>query len=931
MTKEEQIAALDQKIFALEADLDLYAMDEVDDKKINLAKLDDQIARLEAHIAGGEQVPVSGPTSEEWADKSTGERSLAVAGQMASTFNEFVVSGVDLLATPFEVALEALSGQDLPGVSEVAKENMGIGADFMPEGAQRTAADMFGITAGFGMGLAQTARAGTTVKDVMLDITGLGSSAGTETMKQTQKTVDAFLKSDARNLGNPATMSESQIYQAAQDAVNRVDVDANRRNFEAYEAQVEMINKEAKKQKVDSPVIDEDIIVPIRVANIGHATKALMEMGIPAAKTLKAVRANGGLKFEETMEGLIGMDKQFTSGGGKGVMPHWYDRNFLPIADAVRRYSSPKVGNFFEKAVETSVRYGDVMTQRHLNPLKGVIKLLNEDRELKRNFLDLHLDPTKMDDIRLTIGRTLGKESLEAFNKFMQDARTQNARAMKSLYKDVDEMTDEWYVHSEVRKSRSLWNQLRGSARPKEETRAALRDRGRKPASKMEDTEVDDYVNPILSHFKHMVEEDQLIRMAEEFNLRPSMSKNGNAAQFFDEVRNKLARDGLGEDQSSVGAGLMQEAFLGAKRTPPPMVRAFMSQAYAGTLAQIKSAVLNTHDGFVAAFTQGGMNTLKGLTRTIKGEFGKSLDEMGMSGQGVGEFVRNFDTTLDDPTIMDKLAEGTRKFTDGAMVLSGFRKMDQYGKGVVLRASVNKMREAARTDTMWQEFGDIATREQLQKIKPYLQSKGRVADMPQDVAAVVEELAFVALGKQQLISAAGRPLGYLKHPLLRPAYALSGFAIKQQALIRDLVIDNIAKGDYAEAGKQAARYTMYAGMGYGVLNEGRSVVFKNEDPDVDDVALGVADQLAAAATMNRLGSTYDREKFSDNPVAFLMQSFIPPGGLVEAMGKDVAVIMDAIAGGTDDVPDSTLSKVPVLGDFYKYYWKKEQRGDPDER
>ena len=48
---------------------------------------------------------------------------------------------------------------------------------------------------------------------------------------------------------------------------------------------------------------------------------------------------------------------------------------------------------------------------------------------------------------------------------------------------------------------------------------------------------------------------------------------------------------------------------------------------------------------------------------------------------------------------------------------------------------------------------------------------------------LIEELMFAGLGQQQLISAAGRPAAWARHPNLRPLWALRGFVIKQQALL----------------------------------------------------------------------------------------------------------------------------------------------------
>ena len=350
-----------------------------------------------------------------------------------------------------------------------------------------------------------------------------------------------------------------------------------------------------------------------------------------------------------------------------------------------------------------------------------------------------------------------------------------------------------------------------------------------------------------------------------------------------------------------------------------------MDLAYAGTLAQFKSATLNLHDFFVSALNNGAINTLKSMKGTTLNEFGKTMDELGFSQQAVGEYVRGFEDAIDNPTLGNRLAKKTHGFTKGAMAVSGFRKMDQIGKGGVLRANVEKMRTAAANGKLHSEFSDLAYFDELQKIQPYLAKGMKVREMPADVAQIVEEIAFTALGKQQLISHAGRPLNYLRHPLLRPAYAMTGFAIKQQAMLREGVLNQMARGNYREAGRYAGMYLVYAGLGYAGLNQGREFLFKGDtEAKPEDFAVDALDQMAAAFTLNRLGSEYDRQQAAENPVMFLMTSFLPPGGLAEAAGQDLTQFFQWVQDPhNEDFPDKLAERVPALGDFYKYYMKDE--------
>lgn len=939
MTLEELKAQYED----LTLQLQMLDFNEADDKKLNeqqeLSQLKDQYKSLTQQLEELDKSEAQRKEQQElWDSYSDAEKARLYGSQALGSMEEGVLMGADMLTAPYRLARREIAGENDRSPSQYFKQEFGIGADYVPEGDAKEVADAIGALGAVGFGMTGVQRTGATVTDVTLDILGLGSSAGTNAQRLTQRTQDAINKSDSVRLGaDPDKLTDQQVFQRAQETATRIQIEQNRGQFDAYEALIEKAPKLEDGTREVSELVDTELL--IEAPNIGMVLEELGKQKINPAKAVKIIGKKGGLKFSDDMEELIEMDKQFTQGSGRnadqfltGGLKSWYDRNLLPVSDAIRKYGDRRVGGIFERAIETNVRYNDVLAQKHMKPLKRVVELVNRNKQLKGDMLDLFREPSKMKDIRATIEKELDADAVKAFDSFMQDAGKQNQRSMKSLFKDEpDTFGDVYYLHTQKRsKKASIFANLRLASRGgADEAKMALKDRTRAPSAKLIETgEIDEYVNPLLSHMKYMAEQDQLIRLSEGFNMRPALGSKDSAEDFFLELSKKLKRDGLTTDQSDVSAGLMLEAFSGAKKAPPPAIRAFMSQSYAFTLGQLKSATLNSHDVFVAAFTQGGRNTLKGLKNTMKREFGKTLDEMGMSSQGVGEFVRNFDDTLDNPSLMDRVAKRSQQLTDGAMYISFFRAMDKWGKSKVLLASVEKMKDSARKGILFSEYSDIASKQELQKIRPYLKAGTKAKDMPKEVASIVEELAFVALGKQQLISYAGRPLGYLKNPILRPLYALTGFAIKQQALLRDMMGSAIRQGNYATAGAIAAKYALYAGMGYGLIDEMRSVAFKKEEWDEEDVLMGVVDQLAAAATFNRLGSTYERERFSQDPYQFIMQSLLPPGGMVEASAKDLSTILNNLFTDKETkVPDKTLEKLTVLGDFYKYYMKKEERED----
>jgi hypothetical protein len=120
----------------------------------------------------------------------------------------------------------------------------------------------------------------------------------------------------------------------------------------------------------------------------------------------------------------------------------------------------------------------------------------------------------------------------------------------------------------------------------------------------------------------------------------------------------------------------------------------------------------------------------------------------------------------------------------------------------------------------------------------------------------------------------------------------------------------LAKGEYKAAGEFMFRYMMYAGVGYGLINQARGSIqyaMGNEDkkPSWAGFATDVGLQPLAAVSFNRLGDTYSIGEFSRDPVGAAFASFQPPGGLIENVAKDAAAVLRG-----SNVTFKTLNSIP---------------------
>ena len=177
---------------------------------------------------------------------------------------------------------------------------------------------------------------------------------------------------------------------------------------------------------------------------------------------------------------------------------------------------------------------------------------------------------------------------------------------------------------------------------------------------------------------------------------------------------------------------------------------------------------------------------------------------------------------------------------------------------------------------------------------------------------LVEELMFAGLGQQQLISAAGRPSAWARHPNLRPLWALRGFVVKQQALALREVMGNIKAGKPEKAAEFLGRYAVYGAGGYAAINEGRQFIFGDGEASFGGLARGYGDAWASLLTANTLGlNDYQFGKIKQNG---LMMTFAQ-GLLPITVTRPFDVAGTAIGVADREYPVARLaSEVPLIRD-----------------
>lgn len=563
-----------------------------------------------------------------------------------------------------------------------------------------------------------------------------------------------------------------------------------------------------------------------------------------------------------------------------------FDRLARPVSAVVAKLAGPRVGVLFESSFETAGRKQELFLNKYYSDetkdsFAELVDWSNNDN-IKRLFLDLYKSPENLKAI-LKEGSSMSTGANALLRNLVADSKVHQKESGRLFKEEVQQ--DEIYWASGTTRSKDVDQGLGPDIETGKRVETGVQERVRGAAADMDPEELAEYANPILEQVNRIAKQQTLLELSKSFRVRPSLGLTEDSGAFFKELQNTITQQSKSPDIGKQVADLANSTYIGARSRPHTAVETFMRQSYAGTLGQFDSAFLNLHDAAVSMVKNGFMPTMKGIMQRE----GMRIQEFGIGGnnKNIGEFQAGFDETLEKGI----LQKGSEWYQEKSFKYSGFRAMDRVGKGIVLRGSLNAMRQAAKTGKL-KEFENYFSPQEMALIRKNLAQETSLDNMPDKVREIVLRGMFSRLGEQQLISAAGRPLAYLKRPLFRPVWALTGFALKQAEMAKVGVVDNIASKNYKEAGKFAANYMMFAGLGYGLINQARgipqSLLGKEEKkPSVGGVVLDALSQPIQVATFGKLGDPYANAQFQQDPVGYLEKSFVPPTGLMGGVGKDI--------------------------------------------
>lgn len=336
---------------------------------------------------------------------------------------------------------------------------------------------------------------------------------------------------------------------------------------------------------------------------------------------------------------------------------------------------------------------------------------------------------------------------------------------------------------------------------------------------------------------------------------------------------------------------LLKKRFVQGEEAPHVALRRIRDVGYGTVLANPISALTQIGDIGLSMYTQGMANTVRAL-------FGKnkiSMVDLGLDDVMASEFA----TGLDASVSLHKL-----------LTYSGFRRVDRFGKDVLIGAALRNGTKMAKTTKgqaqlakkYREAWGESDFKELLNELK-----SGHISDR-------TKTFLWSELSDVQPISLSEMPAAYLNNPNWRIAYTLKSYSIKQLDVIRRTIVDEFkAGGNKVEGTKQLARYLAIVPLMGGTIEETKDLVLGRGFNAEEIMTIGAPETLLKLFQMSKFSRS---QLGSGDASGFVSGVLLPPLGYVDSVIKDMS---DLIESG-DVLPERTIKELPVGGKlWYNYY------------
>ena len=600
----------------------------------------------------------------------------------------------------------------------------------------------------------------------------------------------------------------------------------------------------------------------------------------------------------------------------------FWDKMFVGVSDAIRRRISPEIGGRVQRADESAMRQKGIENAEFVEnaDMQGVINLWNESDEFAGMVLDYAQGKKPVGELLSFVRKEKGAEASQALVKYLDWSKKSNARYNEMLGRNQD-ATD--YLHTQrvggLTKRKQLSRRERASDYIEDFAddeinmpidRAQLK-RTRELAE--EGLNVRNYANPFLTNAQRIHNNNRLLQLQEKFDIK---KLNKGADGLMDALEKKFQERGINEFGSRDARNAIAMMLKGQNNSANAWIKSLQNSGYS-VLAGPKTVLLNFHD-IPTAVWNNGIASIRGLVNRAAS---KSADvrRLGIE-QNYGEFVQNIPAASKQLSAGERAELITKSITDKVMKWGGFQTADRIAKNQVLKTVAQDTLSRVNNNTLRQRWGTYFKPSELARIEGAVKrTGGDITKMNAKEQKLYDELITLGLGQQQLISAAGRPIGWLNNPNLRPLWMMRGFAIKHNTLLSEKIVDKWKAGDRAGAAKEAATYLALPGISYAGMNVGRNELFKEDyEPSAEEFMFSLLDSVLGPITLNSIGvgSSYERSELVKDPAKAILSSALPPTGLY---GDVAEGIVQAIAREDADELGNIVADHPLYKQWAAFF------------
>jgi len=394
----------------------------------------------------------------------------------------------------------------------------------------------------------------------------------------------------------------------------------------------------------------------------------------------------------------------------------------------------------------------------------------------------------------------------------------------------------------------------------------------------------------------------------EQIQLRKLDPKRGISVGDAAKVR-ELIKARLGADAVKIGTGgKIWRDFVHMTSIANPI----------STLTQVPELLINAH-------RYGYLNTIGAAGKQIKGS------PITLSEIGVTDIAAEYADTVGAMEVGNwaKVQKLTNKTLEGALTVSGFRKLDAVLKNNNLNAAFVKARKLVgnKGTKAYQEFAQEQGKFFGKETKELMDAiRANDHDNP-----LVKEYLFHQLSKTQPISLSEYPAAYLKGgSVTRSAYYLKSFTMKMLETTRRDLFRKLASPDRKVAAGAMKQFLTLSALAGGVAgnNQFKSILLDRDEGWWESVADGILTNFGL--------SRYASQKFrSENPMrrAYSVVDIILPAKLTDAFDVGLTTLTEG------EVPwDRIERQVPVLGKLFSEWFGaghkrkvKERRADRNKK